>query len=196
MKPGFGHYLATLTGPAGGRPPYNSRMVALPTPAADARPRAAVEAPDGIEPMTAHLRPVDADLVRRAWDFAQTLYGARHLPSGENMLAHARGILAILDHVRADAAARAAGVLFSAAELLAKPDEQLTEAFGPEIADIALGVRQLARIGERTRPGGAGGGTAPGDARAAEQQVETLRKMLLAFASDIRVVLVRLASRL
>ena len=156
---------------------------------------------EAMQPMIAHLREPDAQLVQRAWDFAQTLYGARHLPNGENILEHAFGILRILDHVRADAPARAAGVLFSAAELLGKPDEQLFEAFGREVTDIALGVRQLARLGEMTRQSTAGGkrsggGNAGSDARAAEQQVETLRKMLIAFASDIRVVLVRLASRL
>lgn len=145
--------------------------------------------------MTAHLRDPDALLVRRAWEFAQTLYGPRLLDSGESMIDHALGLLRILDHVRADAAARAAGLLFGAAELLARPDEQLTDAFGREVADIALGVRQLTHLGQITRQGSIAG-RATTDPKEIERQAETLRKMLLAFATDIRVVLVRLASRL
>jgi len=144
--------------------------------------------------LTAHLEPADARLVSQASEFALALYGQGRLASGEPMMAHALGILQILDAVRADAPARAAGILFGAAELLAKPLEQLTEAFGPDIAAIVSGVRDLARLGEITRRHKSD--PLPRDAKALERQVETLRKMLLAFATDIRVVLVRLASRL
>jgi GTP pyrophosphokinase len=147
-----------------------------------------------LERLLEHLEPVDAALVRRASEFASTLYGTAKLPSGEPLIDHAHGILAVLDAVRADAPARAAGVLFSAAELLAKPVEQLTESFGQDIAAIVDGVRELTRLGELTRR--QSDEPAARDPKALERQVETLRKMLLAFATDIRVVLVRLASRL
>jgi GTP pyrophosphokinase len=147
-----------------------------------------------LERLLEHLDPVDATLVRRASSFAATLYGTGKLPSGELLIDHAHGILAVLDAVRADAPARAAGVLFGAAELLAKPAEQLGESFGEDIAAIVDGVRELTRLGELTRRQSS---ESPArDAKALERQVETLRKMLLAFATDIRVVLVRLASRL
>jgi GTP pyrophosphokinase len=147
-----------------------------------------------LERLLEHLDPLDAALVRRASEFATTMYGTAKLPSGESLINHAHGILAVLDAVRADAPARAAGVLFSAAELLAKPVEQLTESFGADIAAIVDGVRELTRLGELTRR--QADDPAPRDAKGLERQVETLRKMLLAFATDIRVVLVRLASRL
>ncbi len=157
-----------------------------------------------IDALVDHLDPLDAQAVRKAWDFAETLYGAARLPTGEAIVEHALGIVRILDAVRADAPARAAGFLFSAGERLAKPEEQLKENFGDEIATIAIGVRQLARVGNATRPlhraagGGEGGkpGGKPMDAKSIERQAETLRKMVLAFSTDIRVVLVRLASRL
>ncbi len=157
-----------------------------------------------IDALVDHLDPADAQLVRKAWEFAEALYGAARLPTGEAIVAHALGTVRILDAVRADAPARAAGFLFSAAERLVKPEEQLKENFGDEIATIAIGVRQLARVGIATRPlhravGGAEGGRPGGkplDAKASERQAETLRKMVLAFSTDIRVVLVRLASRL
>ena len=153
-----------------------------------------------IDALLDHLDPLDAQVVRKAWDFAETLYGNARLPTGEAIVAHALGTVRILDAVRADAPARAAGFLFSAAERLAKPQEQLKENFGDEIATIAIGVRQLARVGIATRPlhravGGMQSGK-PLDAKASERQAETLRKMVLAFSTDIRVVLVRLASRL
>ena len=153
-----------------------------------------------IDALVDHLDPTDAQAVRRAWDFAAALYGSARLPTGEEIVAHALGTVRILDAVRADAPARAAGFLFSAAERLAKPEEQLKENFGDEIATIAIGVRQLARVGIATRPLHRAVGSAqsakPLDAKASERQAETLRKMVLAFSTDIRVVLVRLASRL
>lgn len=158
-----------------------------------------------IDPLVDHLDPVDAQAVRQAWDFATTLYGAGTLSTGEALAAHALGTVRILDAVRADAAARSAGLLFAAAERLAKPEEQLREKFGDEIATIVVGVRQLARLSSATRPvyrapvplaPGAPRDVASPDAKARERQAETLRKMLLAFSTDIRVVLVRLASRL
>ena len=163
-----------------------------------------------IDALVDHLDPADAQTVRKAWEFADVLYGSARLSSGEDIVAHALGIARILDAVRADAAARAAGLLFAAAERLAKPEEQLKDNFGEEIATIAIGVRQLARLGNATRPtyrhapatmsglvvdGGPRDGRS-GDPKSVERQAETLRKMLLAFSTDIRVVLVRLASRL
>jgi GTP pyrophosphokinase len=158
-----------------------------------------------IDGLVDHLDPADALIVRKAWEFASTLYGSGKLSSGEGIAAHALGTARILDAVRADPAARAAGLLFAAAERLAKPEEQLKDNFGDEIATIIIGVRQLARLGSATRPvyhplmptpGLPAATVATPDARARERQAETLRKMLLAFSTDIRVVLVRLASRL
>jgi GTP pyrophosphokinase len=185
--------------------PTSPKLVALSTPVSTPRAEpsagaapgsaAAAAASDALAPYLAHFDEADAQLVRRTWEFAQTLYGHARLPTGESVIEHALGIVSVLDAIRADAPARAGGVLFAAAELLAHPEEQLGEAFGPDITGIALGVRQLTRIGELTRRGEAGG-VKSRDPREAERHAETLRKMLLAFATDVRVVLVRLASRL
>ena len=78
-----------------------------------------------IDALVDHLDPLDAEAVRKAWDFAETLYGAARLPTGEAIVEHALGTVRILDAVRADAPARAAGFLFSAAERLTKAEEQL-----------------------------------------------------------------------
>ena len=160
-----------------------------------------------IDALIDHLDAADAQSVRKAWDFADALYGTGRLSSGESIVAHALGVVRILDAVRADAAARSAGLLFAAAERLANPSEQLTENFGDEIATIVVSVRQLAKLAKSgtaaTRPthpsslmpGLVRDGASP-DGKMRERQAETLRKMLLAFSTDVRVVLVRLASRL
>ena len=131
--------------------------------------------------------------------------GRRGCRPARSIVGHALGTARILDAVRADASARAAGLLFAAAERLAKPEEQLKENFGDEIATIAIGVRQLARLGNArsgpstrrpVRRSARRAARRRADAKARERQAETLRKMLLAFSTDIRVVLVRLASRL
>lgn len=177
-------------------------MASLPSSAASPAPGVPHETEHdaAIAALVDHLEADEAALVHRAWDYAVTLYGAACLASGEAMTAHALGTARILDAVRADASARAAGLLFGAAERLANPDEQLKEAFGEEIATIALGVRQLAKIGNATRPqrrnGVSDATSKAADPKEIDRQAETLRKMLLAFSADIRVVLVRLASRL
>ncbi len=176
-------------------------MVTLEPDGADERHVHAIDA------LIDHLDAADAQAVRKAWDFADALYGTGRLSSGEPIVDHALGVVRILDAVRADAAARSAGLLFAAAERLANPAEQLAENFGDEIATIVVGVRQLAKLAKSgtaaTRPvhpsslmpGAARDGASP-DAKSRERQAETLRKMLLAFSTDVRVVLVRLASRL
>ena len=131
--------------------------------------------------------------------FAETLCGEQLLSSGEPIMAHARGMLAILDTLRVDEATHQAAALFSAFEFLPDPQATLTQKFGAEVAALAIDVRKLQRLS------GAGARAAqamPNDGRdrdaSAERksQVEGLRKMLLAFAQDIRVVMIRLASRL
>lgn len=131
--------------------------------------------------------------------FATTLCGEHVLSSGEPIMAHARGMLAILDTLRVDEATHQAAALFSAVEFLPDPQTTLTQTFGAEVAALVIDVRKLQRLS------GAGSRAAqamPTDGRdrdaAAERksQVEGLRKMLLAFAQDIRVVMIRLASRL
>jgi GTP pyrophosphokinase len=126
------------------------------------------------------LRPNDA-LIERALAFARPLYEGQLLSTGEPMWPHALGLSASLASIGVDPAAQAAGVLFAAPKLLADP-EQLKAEFGEEIAGLAAGVEKLYKLRVLTR-------AAPGE------QNEILRKMVLGMVEDIRVVLIRLASR-
>jgi len=126
------------------------------------------------------LRPNDA-LIDRAMAFARPLYEGQTLSTGEPAWPHALGLSAGLASIGVDPVAQAAGVLFAAPKYL--PDaERLRAEFGEEIAGLAAGVEKLYRLRVLTRA-------------SAGEQNEILRKMVLGMVEDIRVVLIRLASR-
>jgi GTP pyrophosphokinase len=115
------------------------------------------------------------------------LYVDKRLRTGEPFLDHADGMVAIVRPLRDDPDLLAAAYLFGAYDVLRDADEWLRARFGPTVAQLVADLRQLMRLSERTRP-------RSGEAGAA--QTEALRKMLLAMCNDLRVVLLRLASRL
>jgi len=134
------------------------------------------------------LRPQDAPigregdaLVERAQAFARPLYEGQTLSTGEPMWPHALGLSAGLASIGVDPAAQAAGVLFAVPKLLADPLALQAE-FGGEIASLAAGAEKLYKLRVLTRA-------------SAGEQNEILRKMVLGMVEDIRVVLIRLASR-
>ena len=126
------------------------------------------------------LRPHDA-LIERALAFARPLYEGQALSTGEPMWPHALGLGASLASIGVDPAAQAAGVLFAVPKMLDDP-ERLKAEFGEEIAGLAAGVERLYKLRVLTRA-------------SAGEQNEILRKMVLGMVEDIRVVLIRLASR-
>jgi GTP pyrophosphokinase len=142
-----------------------------------------------IEPALAGLDASERTLVERALAFAAPLYEGKLLGSGEPALEHAYGLAANLAQLRSDAATRAAGLLFAVPEYLPEAAERLAERFDPAVAALVGGVARLDRLRVVTR------GLALADEKGREPQAETLRKMLLAMVADIRVVLIRLASR-
>ncbi len=101
--------------------------------------------------------------------------------SGEGHVEHARATIEILRSLGADEASQTAMALVAPAEHL--PLREIESRFGAEVARLVDGMRQIQRLRELHAQAGAG-------------QAETLRKMLLAMATDIRVVVIRLASRL
>jgi len=118
------------------------------------------------------------------------------LSSGERMVDHALGTARIVEMLRVDKPTQIAAVLFPLSATLSDTEKTLNECFGAEVARLVVDVRKLLELGI---VGGRAAGTQPEGRDAAalrRAQVEALRKMLLAFAQDIRVVLIRLASRL
>src|SRR5688572_17701907 len=134
-----------------------------------------------LEPLAAGLAASERALVARALEFAEPLYAGQVLSTGEPAWAHALGLAGNLAAVGVDAVARAAGVLFAAPKYL-DDAEKLRASFGGEIAALAAGVEKLYQLRLATRGSPA-------------EQNEVLRKMVLAMVEDVRVVLVRLASR-
>ncbi len=134
--------------------------------------------------------PLDAEAeLRRARDFATPLLTGQALDTGEMALAHAEGVAAILEAIGAAPSMRAAAYLVYAGDFLQRPEEVVTKAFGASHASLVMFTRKLVQIQRAARSA----------QLAAEQQrlqAERVRKMLLAFSQDLRVVLLRLASRL
>jgi len=135
-----------------------------------------------------HSADEAAQLVR-ARVFAEPLLAGQLLGTGEDALAHAEGVAAILQGIGAAPSMRAAAYLVYAGDFLQRPEEVVTKAFGPSNASLVAHTRKLVQIQRAAREAKVGA-----DQRAL--QTERVRKMLLAFSRDLRVVLLRLASRL
>jgi len=106
-----------------------------------------------------------------------------------------QGVVTVLASLNADAETRIAGLLFELHVIAPDAVDDIETNFGREIADLVAGVRQLMRFHALTFQQPQEVLRGKNAAQQAAAQIETLRKMLLAMASDMRVVLVRLASR-
>ena len=137
------------------------------------------------------LTPAALDL-DRTLALVEPLYQDRLLATGEPFLAHARGTARILAPLRGDADLLCAACLFGVHDVLREPDEWLRVRFGAGVAQLVADLRQLMKLSELTRKHGEAGTKKHGD----DDQAAALRRMLLAMANDLRVVLLRLASRL
>jgi GTP pyrophosphokinase len=132
--------------------------------------------------------PDQPQALQRARAFAEPLLSGELLDTGEDALVHADASAQILARIGGSEAMQAACYLVYACEYLNKPQEVITKAFGQTYAELALETTRLIRVQRQAR-------LAARDERA-NLQVENVRKMLLAFSRDLRVVLLRLASRL
>ena len=142
----------------------------------------------------ATARGDDAAQVQRARAFAEPLLAGQPLDTGEDALEHADGVAHILEGIGAAPSMRAAAYLVYAGDYLQKPEDVVSKAFGPSHASLVMHTRKLVQIQRAAREA-----QFDGEPRGAEQrakQTERVRKMLLAFSRDLRVVLLRLASRL
>ena len=120
-------------------------------------------------------------LLEKAFAVAQTAHAGQHRVSGEDYIHHPLGVARILAELQLDADSIAAALLHDVVEDTTITLEQLEKEFGKEIAILVDGVTKLSRIEYKSKE---------------EQQMENYRKMFLAMAKDIRVVLIKLADRL
>jgi len=145
--------------------------------------------------LTVDMTEDDQALFRQAVQWASQALGDRCTPTGERLIDHALGSASILSGMQADPATRTAALLVSSSEIL-QPDlnrgrhtDPIKEQFGAEVGRLVQGARELLRLS------GIASGASEGSEDAPLQK-EMLRKMLLAMAADLRIVLLRLASRL
>ena len=130
--------------------------------------------------------------VARARAFAEPLLGGQPMDTGEDALKHADGVAEVLQHIGAAPSLRAAAYLVYAGDYLNKPEEVVAKAFGESYASLVTHTRKLVQMQRTAREAQ----EARLDDEERAEQTERVRKMLLAFSRDLRVVLLRLASRL
>jgi guanosine-3',5'-bis(diphosphate) 3'-pyrophosphohydrolase len=123
----------------------------------------------------------DLPLVRRAYQFAAQAHDGQTRKSGDPYVTHPLAVAQIIAELKLDVASVCAGLLHDCVEDTSATIDQLGEMFGKEIAFLVDGVTKLGKLPYSTRE---------------EQQAENFRKMLLAMARDIRVILVKLCDRL
>ena len=128
-----------------------------------------------------YLGPPDVALVTRAFDFSESAHRGQFRKSGEPYITHPLAVASILSQWRLDAQGLAAALLHDVMEDTTVTKTELETKFGKPVADMVDGVSKLDQIAFDTRE---------------EAQAESFRKMLLAMARDVRVILIKLADRL
>ncbi|MCQ2361600.1 MAG: bifunctional (p)ppGpp synthetase/guanosine-3',5'-bis(diphosphate) 3'-pyrophosphohydrolase [Acidaminococcaceae bacterium] len=121
------------------------------------------------------------DFVRKAFELAQEAHKDQMRMSGEPYITHPVGVAGILSGLRMDEKCLAAAFLHDVVEDTSFPIEDIKQKFGDEVALLVDGVTKLGKIAYVSTE---------------ERQIENYRKMFLAMAKDIRVVLIKLADRL
>ncbi len=123
----------------------------------------------------------DVDLVRRAYDFTEAVHRGQRRLSGEPYHFHPLAVAGLLVEFKMDATTVAAGLLHDVLEDTATTKPVLVERFGADIGELVDGVTKIGKLAFASRE---------------ERQAENFRKMLVAMARDIRVLMIKLADRL
>ncbi len=144
-------------------------------------PEGALRLDDLLAELRSYLPADEAAVVRRAYNMAAAAHDGQFRRSGEPFVQHPLAVALELAKLRLDCATVAAGLLHDVPEDTALTLGEIEARFGKEITLLVDGVTKLTRIAWETLE---------------EEQAENLRKMFLAMAQDIRVVLVKLCDRL
>ncbi|MEK7691941.1 MAG: HD domain-containing protein, partial [Bdellovibrionota bacterium] len=121
------------------------------------------------------------DVVRKAYAFADRAHSGQLRSSGEPYLVHPVSVAQTLAELKLDIASIVAGILHDTVEDTPATLPEIEKEFGKDIGDLVDGVTKLSKITFRTSE---------------EKQAENFRKMIVAMAKDIRVILIKLADRL
>ncbi len=150
---------------------------------------------DAVENLTGGLSGEDGKLVMDAYAFARESYAGINLDSGQPAIDFSKSIGLILAELNSDAQTRIAGLLAVLPKYNPDIAVQIETRFGVEVSNLVDSVRKLFKLRDLTG-GLAEIGHGKNAAQIRKAQAETLRKMLLAMASDMRVVMIRLAARM
>ena len=133
------------------------------------------------EKITSHVKSEDdLAMLNAAYELARKAHGNQQRVSGESFISHPLGVALILAELELDIVTIVASILHDVVEDTEIPLEEIRSRFGNEVALLVDGVTKLSRLEFHTKE---------------EQQAENLRKMFLAMAKDIRVILIKLADR-
>ena len=128
-----------------------------------------------------YLKPDDIALVEKAYQFSKSAHAGQFRKSGEPYISHPVAVAKLLAKWHLDANALMAALLHDVVEDTPATKQEVGELFGKPVAELVDGVSKLDRIEFQTE---------------AHAQAENFRKMLLAMARDVRVILIKLADRL
>ncbi|SFL05242.1 GTP pyrophosphokinase [Nitrosomonas aestuarii] len=128
-----------------------------------------------------YLRSEDVTQLKNAYSFGQGAHSGQYRKSGEPYISHPLAVARILGKLHMDAPTLTAALLHDVVEDTHISKEEISERFGESVAELVDGVSKLEKIKFQTQ---------------AEAQAENFRKMLLAMARDVRVILIKLADRL
>ena len=136
---------------------------------------------DELESLIHYLRPPDIAQIREAYEFSRDAHSGQFRKSGEAYISHPLAVAGILARWHLDPQALMAALLHDVIEDTPITPDELASRFGKPVADLVDGVSKLDRIEFQTE---------------VHAQAENFRKMLLAMARDVRVILIKLADRL
>src|SRR6187399_2905823 len=136
---------------------------------------------DLVERVRSYNPNTDEDLLNRAYVYAMKAHGSQTRASGDPYFSHPLEVAAILTDLKLDDATIVAALLHDTIEDTEATRAEIDQIFGPEIGALVDGLTKLKKLDLVTREA---------------KQAENLRKLLLAIAADVRVLLIKLADRL
>jgi len=140
-----------------------------------------VAAPALFKEWSGYLKPEDISQLQTAYQFSETAHQGQFRKSGEPYISHPLAVASILAQWHLDSQALTAALLHDVMEDTSVTKSEISKTFGKPVADLVDGVSKLDKIEFESH---------------AEAQAENFRKMLLAMARDVRVILIKLADRL